>query len=503
MSYQDLVTKHNSQYAVLLVNPKRSDKHHRAILRGFVAFVRTHPVYLQHYVLSSTIGKNHFHLQCEVLKDWVDSIGTKAVGLYQLDGDQYIHVGTTKGDLSDVTLAASKVFHKFFMNKHQESQKLARSAQTVYTYGKGQWTVKGTHTFSWVLPSTRKYVGSMRSEGKPFSPTNRSRRSLANGSPGLKSPRKMTSDMIIQHKPQTLTPWQRLGKKPPGIAASGISRLHQDWIQSLENNSKMKEIFWEEYRLVKDIVEAAGTRFNLWSLRQFWEMVFTTTCQDTQEPCGTCRQCSIRIAQAAIVVYAAQGVADENILPHLGAVFRSPRYEHFGVEEWRLVPVAEVATVLSHCSMQGQNALYIRDFLSEVDTNGVPRTLEDCLSFYGMLKKSACLFLGVVFHQNFGIPVDRHLVAAFINCGWVHPQCNSDTDPTLLSDMVECWLPATEIGKINNVVAGIRQLFQNSRFRAQVKETARVCGPRHLSMLQKITMDWPGMWQDDLHSSEN
>jgi endonuclease III len=136
----------------------------------------------------------------------------------------------------------------------------------------------------------------------------------------------------------------------------------------------------------------------------------------------------------------------------------------------------------------------VRDFLCEVSANGVPTTLDDCLCFYGMLKKSACLFLGVVFNHSYGIPVDRHLVAAFVNCSWVHPSCNNTTDPTLLSDMVECWLPKHETGHINNVVAGVRQLFQNSRFREQIKKIARQCGPKHLVMLEKVTKDLAGLW---------
>jgi hypothetical protein len=239
----------------------------------------------------------------------------------------------------------------------------------------------------------------------------------------------------------------------PGIPEITSSKLNLDWKKQIVAGNKGNQ-FLAEYELLKKIMVKAG-HYNLWSLRLWWEDVFTTQCNHKQA-CGVCKACSIRIAQAALVVYAAQGVADENILPHLGAVFRFPKYRNFGVEEWMMVPVAELATIFRHCSKQGQNALYVRDFLEEVAANGVPRTLDDCLCFYGMLKKSACLFLGVVFNCHYGIPVDRHLSVAFVNCGWVHPECHKGTNATLLSDMVEVWLPMEETGMINNVVAGLR-----------------------------------------------
>ncbi|KAG9300897.1 hypothetical protein G9A89_002949 [Geosiphon pyriformis] len=288
------------------------------------------------------------------------------------------------------------------------------------------------------------------------------------------------------------TPWERLllnshGSSTP-LDATG-SQLYKQWEDRLKKSPSLPQKFLREYRMLQELVNTIGNGpLKLWSLRESWEMVFTTKCGEST-PCGTCRDCSIRIAQAAIVIFAAQGVADENILPHLGAVFRSPRYSPLGIEEWVMLPIAEVATVLNHCSMQGQNALYIHDFLAEIAKNGVPRTLEDCLTFYGMLKKSACLFLGVVFHQTFGIPVDRHLSAAFVNCGWVHPKCVRKSDATILSYMVELWLPVEETSNINNVVAGIRQLYQNSKYTDKVASVASRLGPAYSILLSKLTKD--------------
>jgi endonuclease III len=267
----------------------------------------------------------------------------------------------------------------------------------------------------------------------------------------------------------------------------GVGRVGE-WREVLRKSPDLKVQFLKEYHMLREIAKTAAHQ-NLCALRVCWEDVFTTRCKCAGKPCGACRDCDIRIAQAAIVVYAAQGVADENILPSLGAIFRSPCYRHFGAAEWSRVKPAELTTLLRHCSMQAQNALYIRDFLAEVAQNGVPRTLEDVLCFYGILKKSACLFLGVVFQEQYGIPVDRHLQAAFVNCGWVHPACKKGTDETLLSQMVELWLPMEDTGMINNVVAGLRQLYQKLEYRAKIMEVARQCGPAHQIMMRRIIAD--------------
>jgi endonuclease III len=343
-----------------------------------------------------------------------------------------------------------------------------------------------------VSATDRAYVSNLRKEGRQFSPYNRAKRSSLYGSPALKKSRQQ-DQKGDNNKSQNniLTPWERIMQNPKAATAtSGTpNQLLLEWKKKLDKSPSMAAQFLEEYHLLKQIAEDAASKFDLIPLRNNWEDVFTTRCPQ-KEPCACCRNCNIRIAQGAIVVFAAQGVADENILPHLGAVFRHPRYQHFGVEEWAALPIAELASLLNHCSMQGQNALYIHDFLAEVGKNGVPRTLEDCLCFLGILKKTACLFLTAVFGKQFGIPVDRHLAQAFINCGWVHPNCKPQTSYcTMMSDMVELWLPMEETGAVNNVVAGLRQLYQNSRFRLALVEAAAKCGPNHLALLKKTTQD--------------
>jgi endonuclease III len=136
--------------------------------------------------------------------------------------------------------------------------------------------------------------------------------------------------------------------------------------------------------------------------------------------------------------------------------------------------------------MHGQTALYLKDFFNEVLTTGVPRTVQDCVCFYGIGKKSACLFLSVVFGQDFGIPVDRHLKAAFKNMGWVHQSCD---DETTMSHMVELWLPMEETGTVNNVLAGLRQIYNKTELRPTLLEVAISCGKKYKQLLDKLTKD--------------
>jgi hypothetical protein len=241
-----------------------------------------------------------------------------------------------------------------------------------------------------------------------------------------------------------------------------------------------------EYHLLKEIhATSLMPPHDLVPLRHGWEDVFTSHC-NSAPPCGDCRLCNIRIAQSAIVVFAAQGVSDENILPHLGAVFRSVRYQYFGVLEWYTVGTHEIATVLRHCSSQGLKSCYIHAFLKYVLDVGCPRTVPECIPIYGMQKKSACLFLHSVFDAPVGIPVDRHLSAAFLNLKWVDQNC---TDPTVMSHQVELWLPMQETAEMNNVLAGLRQLYQKREYRATIVDVARQCGQKHLRLLETLTQD--------------
>jgi hypothetical protein len=270
--------------------------------------------------------------------------------------------------------------------------------------------------------------------------------------------------------------------------------MYLEWKDTLKRNPLLVRRFREEYNKLKTIQEEAGNNpeSELWALRLYWEDVFTTQCAATsttggvRTPCGMCKACDIRCAQAILVVFAAQGVADANILAHLGATFRLPRYMHFGCLEWAMVGPHEIASVLTPCSCHGLKGNFLADWFGYVGQNGIPQTVEQCLCLYGMRKKSACLFLSAFLGKPVGVPVDRHLQAAFKNLKWVHPEC---TNATAMSHMIELWLPMEDTADINNVVAGLRQMFQKRQHRPVLLNVAAACGRKQIALLKTLTQD--------------
>ena len=143
--------------------------------------------------------------------------------------------------------------------------------------------------------------------------------------------------------------------------------------------------------------------------REQWMTVFTTVCHNPQSPCTCCRNCRIRISQAAMVVLAAQGVGDSNILPLLGAVFRHPRYQNMSIEQWASLSIAELASIFKKGSKHCLNAYHYHFFIKECMENGPPLQLADIICFRGFSKKSGCLFLKAVLNVDVGIPTDSHV----------------------------------------------------------------------------------------------
>ena len=58
-----------------------------------------------------------------------------------------------------------------------------------------------------------------------------------------------------------------------------------------------------------------------------------------------------------------------------------------------------------------------------------------------------------------------------------------------MSHQVELWLPMQETAEMNNVVAGLRQLYQKREYRATIVDVARQCGQKHLRLLETLTQD--------------
>ena len=66
--------------------------------------------------------------------------------------------------------------------------------------------------------------------------------------------------------------------------------------------------------------------------------------------------------------------------------------------------------------------------------------------------------------KHLGIACDTHLREAFVSLGWVHPG-EAEVIKAMeknLSDQVELWLQQMYWGDVNNVLAGLRQLWVQS-----------------------------------------
>jgi hypothetical protein len=220
---------------------------------------------------------------------------------------------------------------------------------------------------------------------------------------------------------------------------------HPEWFRELNLNGRTRlldqyhKLQWVQYHLVED--------HSLYLPRQAWESVFTACCKLTPQ-CLECRDCRKRFAQATIVLVSAQGTRDLLIVPHLGAVFRHPRYLHFLIEEWASVSLAELTICLSQTSKQAQTgqtvSLFLRDFANQlsffrqISNHPLPTTVGELTCYHGFGKKSACLLLGALGMGELGIAVDRHLMEGFKNLNWVSSTVREET---AASEMVEMWLP--------------------------------------------------------------
>jgi endonuclease III len=466
---------------VIIINPERGVVWQRVINSHFIEFMISRPLYLDEFVLGKIQHTHQTNKLLEFERQIVEEWGgwhTAGILLFQwMPGPDGVKVGVMH-DLTNPGAWSSikRAFHKFFMAQHKNQSKKSKKKASRYPFGRGVWKVEARYLYSGVDDSCARFVEKLTSPtGNQFSPTKKAARRIKNGHVALSRPLPSLAISVAN------------------LPAAGVPATDPK-----PRSTPMDRRRFCEYNLLKEIHnKALSPEHNLVPLRYGWEDIFTARC-NRRPPCGSCRPCNIRIAQSAIVVFAAQGVADENILPHLGAVFRSARYQYFGVQQWYKAGTKEIATVLRHCSSQGLKACYIHQFLKLIlDTpEGCPKTVESCACVYGMQKKSACLFLHSVFDAPVGIPVDRHLSAAFLNLNWVAPNC---VDPTVMSHQVELWLPMNETAEINNVVAGLRQLYQKREYRAVIVELARQCGPEHISLLKKLTKDI-NLSQEDLAS---
>ena len=143
-----------------------------------------------------------------------------------------------------------------------------------------------------------------------------------------------------------------------------------------------------QFELLKELQVQVEIQANLYSPRSRWMDAFPVKCKSST-PCRTCRECSIRAAQAAMVCVAAHGTADHNILAPLGAVFRHPWYKNYTIEDWVATDLTEIATIFEPCSKQSMNAHYFWMFMCYCAKKGVPTSVEELSGLYGFQKKNS------------------------------------------------------------------------------------------------------------------
>jgi hypothetical protein len=470
----------------IVVNPASGVRWHQRINDRFIEFLTESPNYQQNFVMTDHRGRITTILmqhEIQILEEWSASGTGGCVKLYRVHPakkDYRVALVGTFTKNSALLPDLQKQFHDYLMKLHHRLSRQSKTTSISYCYGRGRWTVPAICSYKPTDPTCREYVNGLKERSAQFSPLQAAEREYRNGSAALKKPmvaidfsNESTGDRLADcSKPQS------------------CSKELLDWQKCLSRRPSSIGQFMSEYDSLKELQEECGNNAELWALRLFWEDVFTTKCpasESTKVPCAQCRSCDIRCAQTIIVVFAAQGVADENILPHLGGMFRLPRYRNFGCKEWSMVGTEEVAQLLTPCSCHGLKACYLRTwFQYVVDAGAAPLSVEQCLCMYGMQKKSACLFLSAFLGIPVGVPVDRHLKVAFLNLEWVHPECS---DPTIMSEMIELWLPMGETANMNNVLAGLRQLYQKKQHRQILLDAAERKGPLHQELLTKLTKD--------------
>jgi len=276
-----------------------------------------------------------------------------------------------------------------------------------------------------------------------------------------------------------------LQKSHAGVDLSVTDKLHlQHYIQSAEKDRSLVENWNKKYQMLEDIYETACQCTSSEPFRMHWQDVYTTKCSaDPYHPCGECRDCRTRMAQAAMVVFAAQGVSDKICLARLGSVFRHPRYANFSLEEWCCITVVELAACFKSCSKHCKNAMNCYYFLKEIKEMGPPTTLEDLVCFRSVGKKTACLWLVAVYQLSFGIPVDSHVNNKSVSLGLVPPEAKDRMD--LISAMLQYWLDVSNWERLNNLIGGISQFMETDKIASLVIEavTQRLSS-NHVSVLK-------------------
>ena len=474
----------------LILNPRCGKHWQSEVNGGFHNFLQEHPVFLQKYVLTIHWGKHrspkameeYFSCEQQLLEEYCYDKDPEynQIDIVFLDTNttprkSWYHDRPPPGDLRIVGYLSclngylKRCVHKFFMDflarlRHEHTRPTKfeyLGTEILYQYKRAD-------------ADSVTAVDQQKADGKKFDQGNMAKREKLFGHYAL--------NRIMLPE----------GEQDPSFK---FSKKGEKWKKKVLSREDLQHKFLHQYEVLKEIHRHCVIGGKI-PFRTHWLRVFPQfDCQGEYVPghgycaCADligCRTCNIRFAQAAILVFACQGVADRNILPYLGAVFKSPRYVDLGIQEWAMISTYELAALLKPCSSQGLKACYLKGLFEYMSQHlDLPLTLGHLTCFYGLQKKSACLLLTAVAGQPFGIPVDRHLLNAFRNLGWVYRGCANATE---MSYLVELWLPKEETAIMNDVIASIRQLV--ARDPVYVAYKARRGGLEHLAMLKILVKDF-------------
>ena len=483
---------------MFLLNPGKQEAHHQ-LNKDFRQYVRQHPMFLLQYVIAFNNQSREsmlllreacsriilewlaFHKGCFFL-EYHPAQKAYAVTVHLVHP---CHIPLQTKRMQDLV----EEVHRYVLRLSHSFCHQARQHISKFVFGRGVW--KSKRKFR-IKPLTEDdMIALQKSMAGSFSYAKLSQRKEQFGSTGRNA--------LPPGNPEDPTPGGGQGKRglvqstitfsPQGhlslgtLSQVGHGRLTK-WL--IRKDAKAdNQRFLSEYAMLEAIHQRLIHVHRLYPLRMCWKDVFTGSCLQTPA-CLKCRLCRIRFSQATMVLVAAQGASDLVILPYLGAVFRHLRYANFSIEEWSSISVEELTMVFRKASKQSQNAMIVHHFLKDFANEEVlPQTIDEIVCYHGFGKKTACLLLDAMGLTNqAGIPVDRHLAHGFRSLGWADPQ---EWEETIISCMVESWLPADKWGECNIVCAGLRQVWwQDSTYQSTLRATAEGLGSDHLEILSKL-----------------
>lgn len=482
MDHEEVVAaSQQEEIGLVLLNPTRGNRSHQILNNRFREYLLRDTTFLCRYIITN----NERSLQCwqllrqaaeSILHDWIENNIQTLFLKFHKEDNNYQALPVSGHDWKEGGLL--RMLHHLLLRIKRRFCVTGEGATSTYVYGRGVWVIRADFRVRPLTPTDIQAYNKVK-RGKVEQMEALAQEGRLSSSKEARGDgwHQMTLDSVVQIK-EGSGGWKVQHSIHP-------SRRLLEWKAQLTPKTEME--FLRQYKMLKRVHLAAITSCNLYPPRSCWEQVFTVSCSKPigSKPCWQCRECRMRFAQATLIVVAAQGMKDTRCLPHFGAVFRHPRYGRFSIEEWCAISIEELTMVYSAISKQCISAVYVHYFLIDfVKGRMLPKTVKEISGYQGFAKKSACLLLAAMDPTLMvGIPVDRHLANAFHSLGWAHPM---EKDETVISYMVEQWLPKKEWVQCNTVCAGLRQLWGDRLCRGLLIEaTGSLLGKEHLDLLCK------------------